>query len=106
MTTMIERVARAICAADRTAPDPDAQIQIGMRAAKAWEARVPMARAAIEVMREPTPEMQAVGRDAVAPYFPRGAVGMPVATQWEPSNKAYEAMIDAALKEVEHAGLP
>lgn len=43
----VERVARAICAADTKAPTPDAPIIIGMKTAKAWEARVPMARAAL-----------------------------------------------------------
>ena len=42
-----EAVARAICAADPMAPDPDANIMLGMRTAKAWEARLPMADAAM-----------------------------------------------------------
>lgn len=52
---LIEAVARAICAADTTAPDPDAPILLAMRPAKAWEARIDMARSAIatheEIMR-------------------------------------------------------
>lgn len=44
---LVEEVARAICAADELAPDPDAPIYLGMKAAKAWEARIPQASAAI-----------------------------------------------------------
>lgn len=50
MTVLREQVARAICAADPKAPDPDAPIYIGMRNASAWEARLPMADAAIELV--------------------------------------------------------
>jgi hypothetical protein len=50
---MVERVARAICDADPLAPEADAPIYIGVKSAKAWEARVPMARAAIEAMQDP-----------------------------------------------------
>lgn len=42
-----EVIARAICDADPMAPDPDATIMIGMRTAKAWEARLPMADAVL-----------------------------------------------------------
>ena len=45
-----ERVARAICAADVKAPEPDEKIYIGMKGAAAWEARLPMADAAIVEM--------------------------------------------------------
>jgi hypothetical protein len=47
-----EKVARAICAADRKAPEPDAPIYIGMTSAKAWEGRLEMADAAIAVMQQ------------------------------------------------------
>lgn len=43
----VEAAARAICDADPLAPEADAPIYIGVRAARAWHARVPMARAAI-----------------------------------------------------------
>lgn len=48
MSRMIEEVARAMCAADKTAPEPDAPIYIGTKQAKAWEGRVEMATAALE----------------------------------------------------------
>ena len=44
----VEKVARAICEADKTAPAPDASILIGMKPAKAWEGRVEMAQAALD----------------------------------------------------------
>jgi len=44
---LIEAVSRAICGADKFAPDPDAPIYIKMKKAKAWEARKEMASAAI-----------------------------------------------------------
>lgn len=46
-TDLVERVARAICEADQLAPAPDVNIYIGAKAVKAWEARIPMARAAL-----------------------------------------------------------
>lgn len=48
----VERAARAICEADPTAPDPDAPILWRGKKAKAWEARQPMAAAAIASMRD------------------------------------------------------
>lgn len=44
---MREKLARKLCETERAAPDPDATIYIGMRAAKAWEARLPQADALI-----------------------------------------------------------
>jgi|RhiMetdeSRZDD1v2_1073273.scaffolds.fasta_scaffold2667328_2 hypothetical protein len=48
---LIEDIARAICEADSRAPAPDAAILIGMQKAKAWEARIPVAEAALQVVR-------------------------------------------------------
>lgn len=61
MMDLREKVARAICEADPFAPDPDARITLRMKQAKAWEARLPMADAAIAVITghtaaPPTPE--------------------------------------------------
>lgn len=47
-----ERLARAICEADKSAPDPNSHILLGMKPAKAWEARLPMAEAALTVAAE------------------------------------------------------
>ncbi len=47
---LIEKVARAICDADAFAPDPDDKIYIRMKTARAWEGRIEMAQAAIEVI--------------------------------------------------------
>lgn len=49
---LVEKVARAICAADTYAPDPDDPIYIGMKPAKAWEGRIEMAVAAIAAIGE------------------------------------------------------
>jgi hypothetical protein len=49
----VERVARAICDADPLAPESDAPIYLGMKEARAWQARIPMARAAIAALRAP-----------------------------------------------------
>ena len=60
---MVERVARAICAADGS--DPEANNQYvppyskEREAMKNWQAYIDLARAAIEAMREPTPFMVA-----------------------------------------------
>lgn len=47
---LIEKVARAICESDELAPAPDAIIMWKMKPAKAWEARKPMAEAAIRAI--------------------------------------------------------
>ena len=70
--TTIERVARALVVADRSAITPDYYQR--------------MARAAIEAMREPTSEM------VDAAYANTGGVG---------ATKCWQAMIDAALSEVD-----
>lgn len=100
--TMIGRVARALCAADGQDPDrsiPMQRSEAHLPPSKAWKFYLPAARAAISAMREPAPEMQAAGRDALLPYLPGGTVAARVRDQWEPSNKVFAAMIDAALKE-------
>lgn len=92
MATMIERVARAICAADPCAPAPDDPILIGMRSAKAWEARIPLAVAAIEALREPTDQMLEDAGCMDGYDFDRIAPDQDHVEWWS-------AMIDAALKE-------
>ncbi|GEM_PF-4194625 len=81
----LQEVARAICAADPLAPEPDTHIYIGVKAARAWEARIPMARAAIKALREPTKEMLDAGM---------AEEGVDLASE-------YRAMIDAILSEGE-----
>lgn len=70
--SMIERVAKAISAAQTQTPDM-------------WQAFLPEARAAIEAMREPTEEM--VWSHEVPHYGP------------DEAREAWRAMIDAAMKE-------
>ncbi len=48
----IEIVARAICEADKYAPDPDAPIYVGGMKCAAWEGRIEMAKAAIAAWEE------------------------------------------------------
>lgn len=55
MTDMIERVARAICRAGGKDPD-ETMIELGGVRTPMWDAFVPIARAVIEAMREPSAE--------------------------------------------------
>lgn len=88
--TMIERVARAMCADDSPHNDWDSR-DMSDFTRDAWRK---MAKAAIEAMREPTDEMIAAGE---AEFFEH----LPEARDWTLSytKTAYEAMIDAALKD-------
>ncbi len=56
-------------------------------------------KTAIEAMREPTGAMQAMGRDVLATWLPRGELSRAPDNQWHPSNEIWRAMIDAALGE-------
>lgn len=89
--TMVERVARAICA---LTIDPDGEMGDGT---PYWTLYVPEARAAIEAMRCPSPEMQADMRDALDPYV--GALKRRVDDQWHLGRLAWFAGIHAALSE-------
>lgn len=84
MIEMIERVARAICAAAGVGPDDPAKnwrgTELEIPAWKQWENE---ARAAIAAMRDITPEME----DLYPPFV-----------QKEEFMGSYRAMIDAALK--------
>jgi hypothetical protein len=72
--TMIEKVARAICKT-HGAFDPDALTD----GVAAWKYYVPEARSAIAAMREPTDEI--------------------IREAGQSQHEAYQAIIDAALKE-------
>jgi len=48
----VEIVARAICEADKYAPDPDAPIYVGLKKCAAWEGRIEMAEAAIKAWQK------------------------------------------------------
>lgn len=81
MMTMIERVARAICA-----------VEYGDENA-GWENQIPAARAAIEAMRRPTEAMKAGLREVAGTQTLAYALA------------SWPTMIDAALKEgPNHAG--
>lgn len=60
MTSMVERVARAICLADGL-DDGLSNAFAVQKTDREWGEWVPLARAAIEAMREPTPEMVEAG---------------------------------------------
>jgi hypothetical protein len=79
MPGMVERVARAICCPIGCVAGP-------RRGPCVSKTALPSARAAIEAMREPTPEMVEAAYEAFT--FPE--------TDLE---RGYTAMIDAALKE-------
>lgn len=81
MTSMVEKVARAICA---THGYRDPYIDT------TWHKYIPHARAAIEAMREPTePMKEAFHNDAIA-WFD---------DEIEDEEHLWKVMIDAALKE-------
>lgn len=97
MSEMVERVARRICRAAimgvRTIEGEPNLAESGMLdrlVEDKWEAYAPIARAAIEAMREPTNEMIAAGYDEEKVGY--GPDGVPAELVWE-------AMIDAALGE-------
>lgn len=81
---IIERVARAICRSDGT--DPSVMITIDGIEAPVWTLCANAARAAIEAMREPTPEMVKAGLRC-------GDTGP------EPALSVWRDMIDAAIQE-------
>lgn len=85
MTTMIERVARAICKAQT-------------QSEAMWQAFLPEASAAIEAMRAPTEKMVKAGikREVGWEYGERGC---PDDGPHVSSHASYIAMIDAALLE-------
>lgn len=76
--TEIERLARVLCEADPTAPDPDAPIYSGMQARKAWEARVPLIRAVLEA--SPASINIEAMREAI--FEMMGDVGQPVTDEF------------------------
>lgn len=88
--TMIERVARSLCARhyrDRYGkPSSDPHVQMNVDGN--WHLFSEDARAAIEAMREPTDIMQSAGCQAIY-HSDR---------DWR-ANAAYRAMLDAALGE-------
>lgn len=97
--SMVERVARAI--AERQFLDADPEADVTGRVDMAWRAFVPHARAAIEAMHEPTPEMADAGWETF-PFSP-GSETHAMAGGASPT-KAWGAMIDAALSEAPQAG--
>lgn len=101
----VERLARAVCVADPHAPDPDAAILWGMKECRAWEARVPLARAIIAsdreagmvtVPREPSEAMRHAGGMVLDP----GArMEGPNAASRQKAARVYEAAIAAHEQE-------
>lgn len=93
MTDMIERVARAICRAGGKDPD-ETMIELGGVRTPMWDAFVPIARAAIEAMREPTEAMvAAMGSDLTDEGEPRAGTQASL----ELSRAHWRKGIDAAL---------
>lgn len=57
--TDLERLARVLCAEDRI--DPEGAVLVGMKTMRAWEARLPKARAVLTALREPSDAMLGSG---------------------------------------------
>lgn len=94
--TMVERVARAICAADGHDPDGP-PIDEYPSAIYPWAVYRNLAKAAIEAMREPSEEMKKAGEhaeisDSYGEYY----------VSADNAADIFRAMVDAALKE--HGG--
>lgn len=96
--SMIERVARALVRQDRidtNGPDVD-PVWLDENVEAYWRGFIPMARAAIEAMRKPSPKMLRAAGAALSPGKRP--------TEKRVSERAkhgirYRAMIDAALEE-------
>lgn len=108
MSEMVERVARAICVANKEDPDkeyPYVSPESGVLASYGvyqpqWVQILPLARAAINALREPTQEII----DAAEPAMRKvnHIVAHAGGVQWDndepPLAPAWRAMIDACLK--------
>lgn len=108
--SIIEAMAWAICDADNGAPESDAPIMLGMRSAKAWEARMPMARAVLTTALDHMQKLSGATKEA-------GRKEMPVEVEyWQEGNMlhakpkelyncvqpetVFQAMIDQLRKEM------
>lgn len=89
MSTMIERVARAIGGEENGAP--------GDEPGERWRNWEPAARAAIAAMREPTDAQTHAGREATRD--PSGNMREYAGITERDARDCYRAMIDAALEE-------
>ena len=101
--SMVERVARALCVADGHEPDSDWRIDgnvmltvaLAPGAEKFWRTYEPLARTAIEAMREPT---EAMLQAAAVDRTPRTATNS-LDRMYESVGHLYRAAIDAALSQ-------
>lgn len=95
MTTMVERVARAITISvynttfGRVSPVKSDE-EFNKHIEREWKNYIPEARAAIEAMREPTEDMLRANKDS---GFTWNCI-----VDCEGVSMAYDMMIDAALK--------
>lgn len=89
---MIERIARGLYNANEFKKGwDDPHIN------KAWHSIYrKQAEAALIALLDMTPEMQAVGRDKMTEWLPKGRLSKEPNTQWHPSNDVFVAMIEAA----------
>ncbi|MBA8797965.1 hypothetical protein FHW77_001647 [Agrobacterium sp. RC10-4-1] len=104
MSEMIERVARAIAKADSTVKGQFDDTEMGDIFWDEWKhLYIPMARAALEAMREPTKAQLEAAEDIVVGYddFATGDgniyLGIPGYPQ--KARDVWTALVDAALKE-------
>lgn len=91
MVTKLEEVARAICRKAGHVND------------KHWRHYVDAARSAIEAMREPSAAMVAATEEVVVGYDDFACCDGTLYMHHDDAKSAWQAMIDAALNEKDHA---
>ena len=90
MSEMIERVARALCnRLESVSSDDGNTLDDWMKGHGDYYRS--LAKAAIEVLREPTPKMKSLGAKSIGK-------SMGIENHTERSNQCWQAMIDEALK--------
>lgn len=91
----IEEVARALCRQE--GEDPDLSTPYHPTVKHLWEHYIPSARATIEAMRKPTPQMLAAGWAEITTA--KKVAGIARLGPGPGLSDGYRAMIDAALSE-------
>lgn len=87
----IERAARALCVADGDKPDRD--FTSGNVTFPCWKSYQSRARAVLQALREPSPDMKMAGAKAIT------AEHMKAMANYDAACDCWPAMIDAALSE-------
>jgi len=104
MSEMVERVARAICAANesevsgRQASPDDVPVSGRGAGQPLWKLYEPLARAAIAAMREPTEAMLKAGKVPTREISLGNGTTATGFGLWGGERSSWQAMIDKALK--------